>query len=114
MKIRYFNGDMDLVMVEGAEAVATIAMEKLNLFMGEWFKDTEAGIPWMSVVGQKMTQSTVNFIATYVANELSSIPEVTNVEVTDFTLDSQTRKLTLKLTVNYQGESLELEQTYGV
>lgn len=114
MKIRYFNGDMDLVMVEGAEAVAVIAMEKLNLFMGEWFKDTEVGIPWLSVIGQKMTQSTVNFITTYVANELSSIPEVTNVEVTDLTLDSQTRKLTLKVAITHQREILELEQTYGI
>lgn len=115
MKIRYFKDDMDLVMVEGAEAAATIAVEKLNLIMGEWYRDETVGIPWMtSVLGQSATQGPINFICNYIVNELSTIPEITAVDITEANFDPKTRKLSLKITMSHTEEDITLEQTYGV
>ena len=115
MKVRYYKDDVDLVMVEGAEAIAIVAVEKLNLFLGEWFRDENVGIPWLqSILGGKLTTSQVNFISNTLVNELSTIPEVTQVEITNIDFDATSRhlKITIKLT-HLEGETT-LEQSYGL
>lgn len=115
MKVRYFNQDVGLVMVEGAEAAGIIAVEKLNLIMGEWFLDTEAGIPWIpEILGNKATQATINFIGNYIYNELSTIPEITGVNITTLDLDPKTRRLKIAVTLTHQDKQINLEETYGI
>lgn len=115
MKTRYFKDDIVLVMVEGAEAVAVVAVEKLNLILGEWYQDETAGIPWIpNIIGSKATVAALNYIAGYISNELSTIPEVTNVDITNLDFDPTTRKLTVKVTLTHEEEEIQLEQTYGV
>lgn len=115
MKIRYQKNDMDLAMVEGAEAAGIIAVEKLNLIMGEWYRDANAGIPWIpDILGSKATQAGMNFIGNYIYNELSIIPEITKVEITKMDLDPKTRKLTIAVTLTHVEQEINLEETYGL
>lgn len=116
MKVRYQKNDMDLVMVEGAEAAGIVAVEKLNLFLGEWYRDENAGIPWLdNILGNKATAPVINFLGNYIYNELSVIPGVTSVEVTKLDFNTTTRHLLVAVTLTYmEEETINLEQDYGL
>lgn len=115
MKIRYQKNDMDLVMVEGSEAAAIIAIEKLNLIMGEWYRDENAGIPWLGdILGNKATEPVINFLCNYIYNELSTIPEIIGVEVTKAELNPQTRHLSVAVTLHHIDSDVEVEQEYDL
>lgn len=40
------DGVADIDMVTGAERVRQSILIQLNLFLGEWFDDLDAGVPW--------------------------------------------------------------------
>ena len=115
MKVRYFKEDIGLAMVEGSEAAAIIAIEKLNLLMGEWYRDGSVGIPWLTdIIGNKLTNATSNYVCNCISGALYEIPGVTSVDFTEVSFDEKTRKLFIKVTMKYLDQDIELEQSYGV
>lgn len=43
----YLDASGNLAMVYGAEAVGQHARQRVRTYRGEWFLDTEAGMPWL-------------------------------------------------------------------
>lgn len=46
----YLNADGNLALVYGAEAVGQHARQRVRTYQGEWFLNTDAGMPWLEQV----------------------------------------------------------------
>lgn len=46
----HLDGDGNLVMVEDALAVGQHVRQRLMTYEGEWFLDTQAGVPWLEQI----------------------------------------------------------------
>lgn len=49
----HFNADGNLAMVYDAEAIGEHAKQRTKTFKGEWFLNSDVGVPWLSeILGQ--------------------------------------------------------------
>jgi hypothetical protein len=46
----FVGDDGSLAIVEDAEAVGQLAKQRLMTYLGEWFLDTQVGVPWFQEV----------------------------------------------------------------
>jgi hypothetical protein len=104
MKYRKRDANGDFVLGTGAdywidqpEAVAEAIRTRLGLFTGEWFLDTTEGMPWRSDVLGRGTQNSYD---TVIRARILGTTGVT--EITGYTssLDRDTRRLTVSVTVD--------------
>ena len=84
------NGNLSVS--TGLEGLRQKVIQKFRLFRGEWFLDTNAGLPYEQEI--LVRQVDVGLVSTMFNNTLLSEPEITN--VTEFTsnLDPNTRLFT--------------------
>lgn len=105
MRYRKLSSDGDYVfgsskndfLVNTPEAVAQAILTRLKLWLGEWFADTADGTGWnQSIVGKHSK----NLYELTLRQRVLETPGVTN--ITDFqsSLDPDTRRLTVTMTVN--------------
>lgn len=72
-----------LVIVTDARAVAQRVKQHLRLFAGEWFLNTESGVPWIEFVFTKpFDQATAEAV---IKDAIMRVPGV--VEITSFAMD---------------------------
>ncbi|WP_429496620.1 hypothetical protein ACQUFY_06705 [Robbsia andropogonis] len=90
------------------EAVAQGVLTRLKLFAGEWFLDQTEGMPWSADVLGKYTAGTADVaIRTRILGTLG----VTSIENYSSTVDRNTRKLTVTVTINTQYGSTTVQET---
>jgi hypothetical protein len=85
--------DGDLVLVEGVEQVMQRVRTRLRMIQGEWFLDTEAGLPWFTeVLGKNLDFDRTEAM---LRHEILSTPGV--LEITRFSMDYDRAKRELHL-----------------
>lgn len=98
----YLDDRGDLAMVAGADCAAQLLGVGLRLFRGEWYLDTEAGIPYYQQVLVNSPKSRV--IEALFRQAILSSPEIERLLTFQMTIDRRSRTLSLAFTaVSSQG-----------
>jgi hypothetical protein len=93
----------ELVLVDGADAVAQEIQTRLRWWRGEWFLDTSRGVPYLeSILVKGVTEATVRAI---LKGEIEAVPGVARVRSMVVSIDRATRYATIT--------SLEVDTTEG-
>ena len=88
----------DLSLTGSADQVAQRLRTRLRLFLGEWFLDLDAGVPWFDeILGKHLDLRRTEAI---LRHEILSTPEV--LDIIDFSVeyDPKARALTVSFKVN--------------
>lgn len=84
--------NFDLVLVEGNDATIQRIDQKFQIWLGEWFLDINAGVPWLeNVMGQRPSEQVM---ATLLRDVVSNDPGIDEL---------------LEISINFVGESRKLE-----
>ena len=103
------NGVHDNVFVNGQCPVVTDPVErvmqrlkiKLLTFKGEWFHNTEYGVPyWQEVLGKKVSKSRVDIILQEAVLEEPGV-----VEIVSFSSSLERRSYSLEIRIRVRGET---------
>lgn len=95
--------NFDLQFVTGSEAIVQNVKQTLLMFKGEWFLDTQAGVPWIKeILGTKNSLSSIKAIILNAVTDVYGVEEVTNYEQT---YDGTNRSLSI---------SIEIQDIYNV
>lgn len=92
-----FGSGLNNFHIEGAEAVAQAIETRLKLWMGEWFADTSDGTGWSQAILGKQSK---NLYELTLRQRVLETYGVTSIESFQSSLDSDTRRLTVSMTVN--------------
>lgn len=105
------NGDLalsggDLVLLEGAEEVAQRLRIRLRLFLGEWFLDASAGMPYFQrILGHKIAEPALLSI---LREQILDTPGVESIESLTAHLDGARRNMQVRFRVTTaDGETVE-------
>lgn len=88
----FLEPDGTLSMVQDAEAVGQHARNRVKLFYGEWFLDTECGVPWLDEIMGKAYDPALN--ESILKAEIINTDGVT--EITSFSSDFERRTRELR------------------
>ncbi len=98
----------DLVLVDGKEAILQHVLQRLRIFLGEWFLDTSIGLPYFQQILVKNPDQ--GKIDALFMNQIQGTPGVTLLNSYSASVDTLKRVLTIKFscettsgTVNYSG-----------
>lgn len=83
--------DGDLSLVEGVEAIGQSAKQRLKLYLGEWFLNINAGVPWFQVVFVK--NPNLLLIEAILRDVVLLTPGISELDTFNLTYDNLTRKL---------------------
>ena len=86
------------LVVDGLEATRQRVLQHLRFTLGEWFLDSDQGIPYFD--GLFAGGSSPEFAAQLIAAEVLGVEDVTDVGIVRIDLDSATRRLRLELRVD--------------
>ncbi len=90
--------DFDLALVEGAAQVGQRLKTRLKSFLGEWFLDTDFGVPYFQEILKKGPD--LNRVIAVIQEQILADAEV--LEITDFqtTYDNGARAFSYRFRVN--------------
>jgi hypothetical protein len=91
----YGHGSADFF-IDSPQAVQQAVVTGLRLFLGEFFLDTSAGMPWLTQVIGPNTRSTYD---NAIKNQILSTTGVTGIANYSSSLNPTTRLLTVSVTV---------------
>lgn len=83
--------DNDLFLLGDRDEIAQVLRQELRVFLGEWFLDTDEGIPYFEEILKK--NPNVSTVDAIFKNKILESPGV--IELTEYTLDFENRKLSL-------------------
>lgn len=81
----------DLFLLGGRDEIAQVLRQELRVFLGEWFLNTDEGIPYLQEILKK--NPNVSTVDAIFKNKILESPGV--IELTEYTLDFENRKLRL-------------------
>lgn len=88
----------DLVTVSGADEIAQRLRIRLRLFLGEWFLDEGAGVPyWQRILGAKISKPALLSIF---REQILACPGVSEVTAIDADMGAGARNARLSFTVS--------------
>ncbi|MNG52493.1 hypothetical protein D3C72_1720290 [compost metagenome] len=94
--------------INSPEAVAQAILTRLQLWMGEWFADTSDGTGWnQSILGKQSN----NLYELTLRQRVLETPGVQSIEEFQSSLNSETRKLSVSMTVNTIYGSINLNES---
>lgn len=98
----------DLVLVGGGPAILQHILQRLGIFLGEWFLDNTIGVPYFQQVLVKNPNQAI--IDAIFLTQILNVPGVTQVTKYAFRANAETRQLNITFTaqtttgiVNYAG-----------
>lgn len=114
------NENHDIYADKGTIAIVTDIDEivqhiktRLQLFLGEWFLDIEAGVPWFQEIFVKPAK--LNEIEVIIKNEILQTEGVNELLEFDLSFDSATRIFNIQFTCNTDlGDSENVEVVIDV
>lgn len=72
----------NLSMATNAEAVGQHVRQRLGTFKGEWFLDTEAGVPWLDeILGRQVDLSLAEAVMKKEIMETEGVTEITSFSI---------------------------------
>ena len=92
-----FGSGLNNFHIDSAEAVAQAIETRLKLWIGEWFADTSDGTGWSQAILGKHSK---NLYELTLRQRVLETYGVTSIESFQSSLDSDTRRLTVSMTVN--------------
>ena len=90
------DGNGELIIVEGLEALRQKINQRLSLFKGSWFLDITAGVPYMQEILKKPVDP--GLVASIFNEEILKEPEILSIGAVEASLDLETRKFNYKAT----------------
>lgn len=96
------DSNNSLLIITDIEALASKITERLNFFLGEWFLNSEEGVPYFQEIFEKPFNSSL--IVSILNTEIQKEPDVTNIINSQVQFNEVTRKF------SYQAE---IESIYG-
>jgi len=99
-----FDGQNSLKMVEGANEKLQAVQLLLQTNTGEWFLNTEHGLAYMSILGQKPDEELIRAAFMEAFQQEPRIEEVLSL---DFEYDRAARHLTVNFRLRIDGEEIE-------
>lgn len=103
------GGDLDIV--SGDEAVAQRLLFTLRHFQGEWFLDTEFGVPWFQKVLRKNPEGVV--VEAVLKQAILATEGVLALERFEAAWDRGRRALTVQFQVRTAAGSLSLAEVFA-
>ena len=100
-------GAYDLQLVEGVNLIRQRLKQRILTILGEWFLDTEIGLPWFQEFSEKGVD--LERVRALIIRCIIETPGVTDLVEFDLTLDNRTRKLVVNFRVIADGTALSLE-----
>ncbi len=109
------NGDLDvstgdLVVLTGVDATAQRLGRKLQFFLGEWFLDIRAGIPYFESILVKNPQT--NVILSIYRQAITDDEAVTSLNDLNLEYNAATRELSVSFTAETVDGPLEFETEF--
>lgn len=94
-----FDGTGDFVFVRGAERVRQQLEFHLSLWAGEWFLDTDFGVPYRTNVLGKLGENRLTLDAAIgtIRDQIMSVDGVTSITSLDYTFDNANRYLSISV-----------------
>lgn len=92
-----FGSGLNNFHIDSAAAVAQAIETRLKLWIGEWFADTSDGTGWSQAILGKQSK---NLYELTLRQRVLETFGVTSIESFQSSLDSDTRRLTVSMTVN--------------
>lgn len=100
-------GASGMELIGGIDGVAQLVRIAIKLFRGEWFLNTEVGVPWYQrILGQKPTQAEVRAA---LLEEIKGIPGVLDVPQLSVAFDGTTRRMTATWVVRVKFDDTDPE-----
>lgn len=94
--------------IDQPEAVAQAVETGLQLFLGEWFIDTSAGMPWRTDVLGKYTQNAYDLA---IKQQIANTQGVNSLDAYSSSRDPSTRRLTVSATITTAYGSAQVATT---
>lgn len=85
------NGDLDIILMDGA--IRQSLLQRLRLFLGEWFLDTSHGVPYFQSILVK--NPNLDLIQATIKNVVLSTPGITELLTFEFDYNNATRVLSV-------------------
>jgi hypothetical protein len=116
LKLDDLTGDLvienaDLVLTTGSDAVRQHLLQRLRTFMGEWFLNLDAGLPYFQNILIK--DPNLNAIDGVIKNVIIDTPGVLELLSFDMNYDSSTQALELTFSVQVSDGVLDFTETFG-
>lgn len=93
------NGKLDYL--EDLDAVVQMIRTKLLLFKGEWWENTDIGLPlWQSILGVPGAGNNKQAVDALIQKRILETPYVTSMESMSSAYDAATRSYSISVTVN--------------
>jgi hypothetical protein len=106
----YLDGQADLSVVTGGEAISQHIQQRLKFFRGEWFLDRGRGMPYFRDILGKKNPNSYRMSAIF-RDAILGTPGVLELREFDLTVDARTRVLSLSFRavtedgdIDYSGE----------
>lgn len=100
-------GDYDLPLVRGVDLIRQRLKQRILTILGEWFLDTEIGLPWFQEFSEKGVD--MDRVRALIIRQIVETEGVTDLVEFDLALDKRTRKMTVNFRVLADGSDIELE-----
>jgi hypothetical protein len=100
------NGDYSFVkgqqnLTYGTFAVSQAIKTRINLLYGEWWENTDEGLPlFQSILGKNGTANNLTIADALIKERIIGTQDVTSIESFSSTYDSETRSYSFTATVN--------------
>ena len=116
LKLDDLTGDLvienaDLVLTVGSDAVRQHLLQRLRTFMGEWFLNLDARLPYFQDILIK--DPNLNAIDGVIKNVIIDTPGVLELLSFDMDYDSSTQALVLTFSVQVSDGVLDFTETFG-
>lgn len=108
----YVFGNSSKDFLKDADAVQQAVLTNLKLLKGEWWEDTEKGLPlFNSILGQRGTPENLNAIQMLVTDNILSVENVTSIDKYAYSFDTVTRQYTANCLINTAYGSIQIGVT---
>ena len=116
LKLDDLTGDLvienaDLVLTVGSDAVRQHLLQRLRTFMGEWFLNLDARLPYFQDILIK--DPNLNAIDGVIKNVIIDTPGVLELLSFEMDYDSSTQALVLTFSVQVSDGVLDFTETFG-
>ena len=109
------TGDIDfsngMAMVTGADEVVQLVQQRLLTIQGEWFLDTDLGLPWFKEIYKKGADLTM--VEGLLKREILNTPGVDLLDSFTLVIDATTRSMTVTFSITAAAASVSGQVTLG-
>lgn len=96
------------LLLDGPDAIGQNQKTNLKMYFGEWFLNTEEGVPWFQTILGKGSNPVV--VDAVLKNAIASTPGTISIDDFTLDLDDATRELSLEYSATVQNGTVEFNE----